>query len=183
MNEQLTTKSIEHLTKLEDLTPEQIERLCVRADDIVHQLACGDLPESLRGKIICLLFFEPDPNGYMSFQSAIARLGGRFILGGGESSSLAKGESLHDTLKVVSGFWIDLIVLKQSQMGINEIVNASSVPVINAGDNSISNPVRELIGLYEIKSKIVKSAKDADLPMRMALLEHFMLCPPRFGLC
>ncbi|WP_020615062.1 aspartate carbamoyltransferase [Paenibacillus daejeonensis] len=106
-------------------------------------------------KIMCSLFFEASTRTRLSFESAMYRLGGRVI--GTENatafSSAIKGETLEDTIQVVSGY-CDLIVLRHTEVGAaHRAAQVSGVPVINAGDGSGEHPTQALLDLYTIQKE------------------------------
>jgi aspartate carbamoyltransferase catalytic subunit len=106
----------------------------------------------LDGKVIATLFFEPSTRTRLSFESAINRLGGRVIgFSDSSSSSVSKGETLYDTIRVVSNY-AELIVMRHPLEGsaryVSEIIN---IPVINAGDGANQHPTQTLLDLYSIK--------------------------------
>jgi len=90
--------------------------------------------DALTGNVLALLFFEPSTRTRMSFDSAMKRLGGRTVdMGGVESSSVQKGETLADTVRVVEGY-ADAIVLRHPREGAARLAaEFVGVPVINAG--------------------------------------------------
>ncbi len=112
-------------------------------------------PHSLSGKILALLFFEPSTRTRMSFESAMARLGGTSItVGSVEATSIAKGETLADTIRVVSGY-ADAIVLRHPREGAARLASEfASVPVINAGDGAGQHPSQTLLDLYTIRQSM-----------------------------
>jgi aspartate carbamoyltransferase catalytic subunit len=105
----------------------------------------------LKGKVIATLFFEPSTRTRLSFETAISRLGGRIIgFADPGSSSATKGETLHDTIKMVSSY-ADLIVMRHPLEGAARYAaEVSSVPVINAGDGSNQHPTQTLLDMYSI---------------------------------
>ena len=107
----------------------------------------------LEGKIMASLFYEPSTRTRLSFESAMTRLGGEVIgtENAGEFSSKAKGESLEDTIRVISGY-ADVIVLRYHKKGGAERAQKfSSAPIINAGDGPGQHPTQALLDLYTIK--------------------------------
>ena len=111
--------------------------------------------EALSGKIMATLFYEPSTRTRLSFESAMLRLGGKFISteNAAEFSSAAKGETLEDTIRVVN-FYADVIVLRHFKPGASEIAaKFSKVPIINAGDGEGEHPTQALLDLYTIFSK------------------------------
>jgi aspartate carbamoyltransferase catalytic subunit len=105
----------------------------------------------LEGKVVASLFFEPSTRTRLSFETAINRLGGR-IIGFSDvgSSSVSKGETLHDTTKMVSNY-VDLIVMRHPLEGSSRYAaEVADVPVINAGDGANQHPTQTLLDMYSI---------------------------------
>ncbi len=105
----------------------------------------------LKGKVVASLFFEPSTRTRLSFETAINRLGGRIIgFADPDSSSATKGETLHDTIKMVSNY-ADLIVMRHPLEGAARYAaEISPVPVINAGDGANQHPTQTLLDMYSI---------------------------------
>ncbi|MBN1820963.1 MAG: aspartate carbamoyltransferase [Prolixibacteraceae bacterium] len=105
----------------------------------------------LKGKVVASLFFEPSTRTRLSFETAISRLGGRIIgFADPDSSSATKGETLHDTIKMVSNY-ADLIVMRHPLEGAARYAaEISSVPVLNAGDGANQHPTQTLLDMYSI---------------------------------
>ncbi|MDI6721205.1 MAG: aspartate carbamoyltransferase [Candidatus Aenigmarchaeota archaeon] len=112
--------------------------------------------DSLHGKILATLFYEPSTRTRFSFEAAMHRLGGSVIAteNASQFSSAAKGETLEDTIRVISGY-ADAIVLRHYQRGSAEIAaKISDVPIINAGDGDGEHPTQALLDLYTIKKEL-----------------------------
>jgi len=109
----------------------------------------------LKGKLLANLFYEPSTRTRLSFEAAMQRLGGGVIsMGSVESSSVAKGESLTDTVMTVSQY-ADVIVLRHPRTGsAREAADAVSIPVINAGDGTGQHPTQALLDIYTIKKEL-----------------------------
>ncbi len=138
-----------HLINILDLTVPEIDALIRRADDIMARP--GDYWDACARKILATLFFEPSTRTRLSFESAMLSLGGQ-VLGFSEaaSSSAAKGESVADTLAVVSGY-ADIIAMRHPKEGAPIVGAAHSlVPVINAGDGGHYHPTQTLTDLLTI---------------------------------
>ena len=105
----------------------------------------------LDGKVVASLFFEPSTRTRLSFETAINRLGGRVIgFSDSSSSSVSKGETLHDTIRMVSNY-ADLIVMRHPLEGSARYASeVSSVPIINAGDGANQHPSQTLLDMYSI---------------------------------
>ena len=105
----------------------------------------------LEGKVVASLFFEPSTRTRLSFETAINRLGGRIIgFSDAGSSSVSKGETLHDTIRMVSNY-VDLIVMRHPLEGsARYAAEVANVPVINAGDGANQHPTQTLLDMYSI---------------------------------
>jgi aspartate carbamoyltransferase catalytic subunit len=130
--------------------------------DIVFDVA-NDMKSSLKGDnqyarelehcIMASLFYEPSTRTRFSFESAMSRLGGKIITteNAREFSSVAKGETLHDTIRIMSGY-ADVIVMRHHEAGsAKKAAAAATVPVINAGDGAGQHPTQALLDMYTIK--------------------------------
>ncbi len=109
--------------------------------------------DSLHGKILASLFYEPSTRTRFSFESAMFRLGGQVITAenANEMSSAIKGETLEDTIQVVNHY-ADAIVIRHPEIGTAERAAAvSGVPIINAGDGAGQHPTQALLDLYTIE--------------------------------
>src|SRR5712692_5181738 len=110
----------------------------------------------LNGQVMAALFYEPSTRTRLSFEAAMLRLGGRTMGtdNAREFSSAAKGETLEDTIRIVSGY-ADVIVLRHNEEGAARRAAAvSSVPVMNAGDGPGQHPTQALLDLYTIRDEI-----------------------------
>lgn len=105
----------------------------------------------LKGKVVASLFFEPSTRTRLSFETAISRLGGRIVgFADPDSSSATKGETLHDTIKMVSNY-ADLIVMRHPLEGAARYAaEVAGIPVINAGDGANQHPTQTLLDMYSI---------------------------------
>ena len=110
----------------------------------------------LSQRLMATLFYEPSTRTRLSFESAMKRLGGEVITteSAQEFSSAAKGETLEDTIRIVSGY-CDVIVLRHFESGTaRRAADVSAVPVINAGDGPGQHPTQALLDLYTIRKEI-----------------------------
>ena len=141
-----------HIISIHDLERSEIDSILDEAATI-QALQYNDT--ALKGKILALLFFEPSTRTRMSFDAAMARLGGTSIgIDSVEASSMAKGETLSDTVRVVSGY-ADAIVLRHPKEGAARLASEfSTVPVINAGDGAGQHPSQTLLDLYTIRQSM-----------------------------
>lgn len=106
----------------------------------------------LGDKVVATLFFEPSTRTRLSFESAANQLGARVIgFSDPGATSVQKGESLHDTIKMVSAY-ADLIVMRNPKEGSSRYASeVASVPVINAGDGANQHPTQCMLDLYSIR--------------------------------
>lgn len=133
-----------------DLSVEEIEELIDKANDIIADPA--KYSQKCKGKKLATLFFEPSTRTRLSFEAAMYELGGN-VLGFSEaqSSSSSKGESVADTVKVVSCY-ADIIAMRHPKEGAPLVASLNAgVPVINAGDGGHNHPTQTLADLLTIK--------------------------------
>ena len=135
------------LLGIEDLTREEIEAILNRAKDF--QPAPGQSfrqYDTLRGKMVVLLFLEPSTRTRTSFEIAARRLGGDPASISGSGSSLSKGESLVDTLNTVAAMRPDAIVMRHKASGAPHfLARYLNIPIINAGDGTHEHPTQALL--------------------------------------
>ena len=132
-----------------DLSVEEIAALIARAEDIIENPE--KYAEICRHKKLATLFFEPSTRTRLSFEAAMMELGGN-VLGFSEanSSSASKGESVSDTVKVVSCY-ADIIAMRHPKEGAPMVASMkASIPVINAGDGGHNHPTQTLADLLTI---------------------------------
>ncbi|EED31033.1 aspartate carbamoyltransferase [gamma proteobacterium NOR5-3] len=124
----------------------------------------------LEGAILGSMFFEPSTRTRVSFGSAFNLLGGEVRETTGiENSAIAKGESLYDTARVLSGY-SDVVAMRHPQVGsVAEFAAASRVPVINGGDGSNEHPTQALLDLYTIRSELSAQGRGID-SLRIAMV-------------
>ena len=105
----------------------------------------------LQGKIIATLFYEPSTRTRLSFETAVNRLGGKVIgFSDSSSTSVSKGETLRDTIKMVSNY-ADMIIMRHPLEGsARYAAEVANVPVINAGDGANQHPSQTLLDMYSI---------------------------------
>ncbi len=135
------------LVSIDDLSKEQIIHLLERAKHFEEH------PNQtiLEGKVVGTLFFEPSTRTRLSFETAVNRLGGRIIgFSDAKSTSTSKGESLKDTIKMVSNY-VDLIIMRHFLEGAARYATeVTDTPVINAGDGANQHPSQTMLDLYSI---------------------------------
>jgi aspartate carbamoyltransferase catalytic subunit len=118
----------------------------------MEQVVAAGGNDRLHGRVMASLFYEPSTRTRLSFEAAMLRLGGGVVgtESAGEFSSVAKGETLEDTVRIISGY-CDVLVIRHHEVGASRRAAAvSSVPVINAGDGPGQHPTQALLDLYTI---------------------------------
>jgi len=148
-------KKLNGVINAQQFDRETLEAVFLIADEMKKNID----PELLKGKIMGSLFYEPSTRTRWSFEIAMLKLGGQCISteSAGIFSSAAKGESLEDTIRVLSGYPIDLLTLRYNKKGGAERAEKfSRVPVINAGDGNGQHPTQALLDLYTIRQKYPK---------------------------
>ncbi len=141
------------ILSIRDLNKKEIEYVLDKTNDIETALNNGNIIESMKGKILANLFFEPSTRTRLSFASAMHRLGGAVIgFEDVKSTSIMKGESFVDTIKIVEKY-CDVIVIRHPKEGAARLAaEISNKPVINAGDGANQHPTQTLLDLYTIRT-------------------------------
>lgn len=132
-----------------DLSVEEIDELIARANDIIANP--DKYADACRRKKLATLFFEPSTRTRLSFEAAMYELGGNVLsMADAKSSSAVKGESVADTVKVISCY-ADIIAMRHPKEGAPYVASLNaSVPVINAGDGGHNHPTQTLADLLTI---------------------------------
>ncbi|MFX1476073.1 MAG: aspartate carbamoyltransferase, partial [Promethearchaeota archaeon] len=131
------TFSVKNIISIVDLTNEDILTILDRADEMEKLVSGGKQARLQEGRILAALFYEPSTRTRLSFESAMIRLGGSTVsVAQVGASSVAKGESLADTIRTVESY-SDIIVLRHPHEGAAQwAAEVASVPIINAGDGA-----------------------------------------------
>ena len=142
-----------NIISVRDLDKQKLE-LIFDATDKIIDMSQDKRREIARGKTLGYLFFEPSTRTRLSFESAIALLGGTSVgIADAASSSIHKGETLGDTVKVISSY-CDVLVLRHSLDGSSRFAaEISNKPVINAGSGTEEHPTQTIQDLYTIKKE------------------------------
>ncbi len=140
-----------HLMSPLDFTPQELDRLFDLANDIEHNKK--KYAHACDGKILATCFYEPSTRTRLSFESAMTRLGGSVIgFSDAGSSSASKGESVSDTIRVISCY-ADICAMRHPKEGAPMVaMERSLIPVINAGDGGHQHPTQTLTDLLTIRS-------------------------------
>ena len=143
---------MKNLIGIEDFSKSEIDELIEVGKDIIDN---KDLyKEKCKGKILATLFFEPSTRTRLSFEAAMMELGGNVLgFSSAENTSTSKGETLADTIKVVSCY-SDIIAMRHPKEGAPLIAAMNSkVPIINAGDGGHNHPTQTLLDLLTISNE------------------------------
>jgi aspartate carbamoyltransferase catalytic subunit len=146
---------LHHVIEAQQFDLPMINHLFDVSEEMEKLVARGGTDE-YRSRLMATLFYEPSTRTRFSFEAAMHRLGGRVISteNAAEFSSVAKGETLEDTIHIMNGY-VDVIVLRHSEVGTAKRAAAvSRVPVINAGDGVGQHPTQALLDLYTIHKEI-----------------------------
>jgi aspartate carbamoyltransferase catalytic subunit len=182
-----------HIVSINDLSNKEIETIFEVAQGFLQDLADPNVPyrigrsTDLAAKfILASLFYEPSTRTRLSFESAMLRLGGANITSADPAvSSAAKGESLADTIRVISNY-SDIVVVRHPRDGAARLAaEYSQVPVINGGDGSHEHPTQTLCDLFTLRSK-KKSFKNMKVAISGDLrgsrtIHSFVYALARFG--
>ncbi len=139
-----------NITSARQLSRGDIETVLDRARDIAADPSA--YADRHPGALLGLLFFEPSTRTKMSFTAAIKRLGGDIVdMGPVDSSSVTKGESLADTVRVIEGYADALVLRHPSEGSAGMASEFVDVPLINGGDGAGQHPTQTLLDLYTIR--------------------------------
>jgi aspartate carbamoyltransferase catalytic subunit len=146
---------LHHIIEAQQFDVPALEELFEVATRMEHMAGKGGILD-YQDRIMATLFYEPSTRTRFSFETAMHRLGGRVISteNAAEFSSVAKGETLEDTIRILNGY-ADVIVIRHYEVGSAKRAAAvSRVPVINAGDGAGQHPTQALLDLYTIRKEI-----------------------------
>jgi len=144
-----------HVISVQDFSAEEIIDLLDRAETMVAIARGEAVSDLLRGKVLACIFYEPSTRTRLSFETAMHRLGGGVIgFAGTEATSVVKGETLADTIRMVSAY-ADAVVLRHPREGAARLASQfSDVPVLNAGDGAGQHPTQTMLDLFTIRSEM-----------------------------
>jgi aspartate carbamoyltransferase catalytic subunit len=147
---------LRHVVESQQFSRSLLEELFVRSEEMKREP--HHFIGRLAGQVMAALFYEPSTRTRLSFEAAMLRLGGTTMGtdNAREFSSAAKGETLEDTIRIVSGY-ADVIVVRHKEEGAAKRAAAvSAVPIINAGDGPGQHPTQALLDLYTIRDELSK---------------------------
>jgi len=159
-----------HVLYITQFERQDIERIFQVADAMEPYALRKRVTRVLEGAILGNMFFEPSTRTRVSFGAAFNLLGGEVReTTGFQSSAIAKGESLYDTARVLSGY-SDVICMRHPDAGsVAEFAEASRVPVINGGDGPNEHPSQALLDLYTIRQELRDKGRGID-GLRIAMI-------------
>lgn len=139
-----------------DFSRVDFERIFKLVDGL--EAAPGSMDGVLGGKLAALLFFEPSTRTYSSFQIAAERLGMKVTgFAGPTGSSVTKGETLHDTVRMFEGYGADVFIIRHPKMGAARFAaEITDTPVVSAGDGSREHPTQAMLDLHAIRKAFGK---------------------------
>ena len=146
---------MKHILSVDQFSKKDLDFYCHRADEFAKPRHGYTGHEDAHGKVLANLFYEPSTRTSSSFYSAMIRLGGHVIpINNVQYSSVAKGESLKDTIRTMASY-ADVIVLRHPLVGAaHEAASVATVPIINAGDGTGEHPTQALLDLYTIRKEL-----------------------------
>lgn len=152
-----------HLLSVSQFSRESVEALFALADVMQPIARRRKVTRVLEGAVLGNLFFEASTRTRVSFGAAFCRLGGSVCdTTGFTFSSMAKGESLYDTSRVISGY-VDALVIRHPEQGsVAEFAQATNIPIINGGDGPGEHPSQALLDLYTIQREFSRIGKLID---------------------
>ena len=159
-----------HILSVDQFERADIDRLFAVADDMAPYANRRRITRVLEGAILTNMFFEPSTRTRVSFGAAFNLLGGDVReTTGMRTSAMAKGESLYDTARVLSGY-SDAIVMRHPVAGaVAEFAAASRVPVMNGGDGANEHPSQALLDLYTMRQELAARGRGID-GLRLAVI-------------
>lgn len=154
---------LRHLLSVDQFDRDAVESLFTLADVMQPIARRRKVTRVLEGAVLANLFFEASTRTRVSFGAAFCRLGGSVCdTTGFTFSSMAKGESIHDTSRVVSGY-VDAIVVRHPEQGaVAKFARATNVPVVNGGDGAGEHPTQALLDLYTLQREFSRLGKKVD---------------------
>jgi carbamoyl-phosphate synthase/aspartate carbamoyltransferase len=143
-----------HILSVKQFSRDDLHALFNLASEMRTQVERTGSVDTLRGRVLCTLFYEPSTRTSTSFEAAMKRCGGEVVQVTASTSSVVKGESLADTIRTV-GCYSDAIVLRHPAVGSSKAAAKSSpVPIINAGDGIGEHPTQSLLDVFCIREEL-----------------------------
>lgn len=143
-----------HILSVKQFSRDDLHTLFNLASEMRTQVERRGSVDTLRGRVLCTLFYEPSTRTSTSFEAAMKRCGGEVVQVAEGTSSVQKGESLEDTIRTV-GCYADAIVLRHPAVGSSKrAAKISPVPILNAGDGIGEHPSQSLLDVFCIREEL-----------------------------
>ncbi len=145
---------LKHFIEAQQLDPDLLDNLFERADEMRYS---PHFHPALQNRILATFFYEPSTRTRLSFEIAMLKLGGNVVTteNARDFSSAIKGESIEDSIRVISSYDVDAIVIRHPEDGAaKRAADVSHIPIINAGDGKGQHPTQALLDLYTIKKEM-----------------------------
>ena len=144
---------MKHVLSSSQYTREDLEELFNLTDKVKQ--APKAYQDKLEDKMIAIMFYEPSTRTRLSFETAAQKLGAKIITteNAGEFSSAAKGETIEDTVKVVSGYADAMVIRHKADDSAEKAASVNKMPILNAGAGKGEHPTQALLDLYTIREK------------------------------
>lgn len=155
MKEKINSLRNKDLISIQDLSVEEIDLILDTAKSFkeISDRAIKKVPV-LRGKTIVNLYYEPSTRTRISFELAAKRLSADLINVTAKTSSVAKGESLKDTIKTLQAMQVSMVIIRHSEPGVPTLLSHwVDFPIINAGDGSHAHPTQALIDMFTVRER------------------------------
>jgi len=149
---------LKHIIESQQFSKDWLEQELFPLVDQMEKIAKAGGSHSLSGKKMITFFYEPSTRTRASFEIAMNILGGQVVFStenAKQFSSVAKGETIEDTIKIFCSYGPDVIVIRADEQGMaKRAAQVSSVPIINAGDGTGQHPTQALLDIYTIQKEI-----------------------------
>ena len=144
---------MKHVLSSEQFKREDLEEIFKLTDKVRNNTK--DYAHKLDDKVIAVMFYEPSTRTRLSFETAALKLGAKIITteNAGEFSSAAKGETIQDTVKVISGYADAMVIRHTSDTSAEDAASVNKMPILNAGAGKGEHPTQSLLDLYTIEEK------------------------------
>lgn len=146
---------MKHIISTKDFTKKDIEQILSRGEEMEKAVIAGNVPQTLKDKIVACIFFEPSTRTRLSFETAALKLGAKVISAENamENTSAYKGETIEDTSKILCSY-ADIVVMRHPTPFMPlKASRVATKPIINAGDGANEHPSQGFLDLYTIKKE------------------------------
>ena len=142
---------MKHVLSSHQFTREKLEEIFDLAEKIKQNPK--EYEHKLDDKMIAIMFYEPSTRTRLSFETAAQKLGAKIITteNAGEFSSAAKGETIEDTVKVISGYADAMVIRHKSDTSAEQAASVNKIPILNGGAGKGEHPTQALLDLFTIR--------------------------------